>query len=296
MSLIDNLKNIFKKEQTENPQYLDVVDKREKYQFSGLGYPRNKSLYDRRKSSKKQQNQFLGFIPRSKSYKRLDYSLMETKTSEQLLKILMDNHPDVSFAVWEFMRIGSSNFNVTAYKIRERGEKGQIEENKDAQYVLDEYIRNLKNPPITEFYQHGNSLEKIVDKMIQFCIIHGAVSCEIGFKDKDKLGDLFIVDPSSISFATTEKDGRIIPYQYQLNKGYVPLDIPSFIYEGLDEYGDNPYGRAPFQAVISTIFFQLQVLQDLRAVVHSQGYPRIDIKVLEETLMNNAPPQVRTHP
>jgi hypothetical protein len=37
-------------------------------------------------------------------------------------------------------------------------------------------------------------------------------------------------------------------------------------------------------------------LQDLKAIVHKQGYPRIDITILEEIIIKNAPPQIRTDP
>lgn len=291
MGLFDTIKNRLGFS-TSKP--VKEIEANTHYEPIGFGINRFKGSNKRRSSNN--DISFYSFIPRSRQYKRLDYKVMENKRTEDLLKILMDNHPDVSFALWEFLRLGMSGYKVKAYKVKQRKGKGDLEENKKAQVFIDEYIRDLANPPATEFYKHNNSLDKVVGKLLQFCVLYGASSVELGLTKSGEIGDIFVVNPSTIDFGTNKKDNRIIPFQFQLGKGYIPLDIPSFFYEGLDEFGDEPYGRAPFQAVISTVFFQMQVLQDLRAVVHSQGYPRIDIQIIEEALMAHAPPQVRTHP
>jgi hypothetical protein len=44
------------------------------------------------------------------------------------------------------------------------------------------------------------------------------------------------------------------------------------------------------------VWFDISVITDLRKVIHNQGWPRIDIKILEETLVNNAPPGLKNDP
>lgn len=41
---------------------------------------------------------------------------------------------------------------------------------------------------------------------------------------------------------------------------------------------DDPYG--PILPVLQAVFFYLQVLQDLKAIVHNQGYPRLEMKLM----------------
>ena len=43
------------------------------------------------------------------------------------------------------------------------------------------------------------------------------------------------------------------------------------------------------------VLFQLQVLNDIKAVVHNQGYPRLDIMIIEEVLLRRMPISIRNN-
>jgi hypothetical protein len=75
----------------------------------------------------------------------------------------------------------------------------------------------------------------------------------------------------------------------------VSLDLPTVFIECLDEKIDDPYGRSPIMSALNIIVFQLQVLNDLKAVVHNHGYPRIDIKIVEEVLLKRMPVAIRNN-
>jgi hypothetical protein len=87
-------------------------------------------------------------------------------------------------------------------------------------------------------------------------------------------------------------NGRYIPTQ---DNDKVVLDIPTFVYEGIDEKVDDPYGRSPIYSALSMVLFQLQVLNDIKAVVHNQGYPRLDLVVIEEVLLRRMPISIRNN-
>ncbi|WP_440109416.1 hypothetical protein [Paenibacillus sp. QZ-Y1] len=77
---------------------------------------------------------------------------------------------------------------------------------------------------------------------------------------------------------------------------YKKIDTPIFIYEEFDPNIDDRYGRTPILPVLQAVFFHIQVLQDLKAVVHNQGYPRLDISVVEEVLLKNMSNQNKNNP
>lgn len=108
--------------------------------------------------------------------------------------------------------------------------------------------------------------------------------------DKTGVGFLAPVDPGTIDFKF-EQD-RFVPYQ---NDGKLSLDIPTFLYEGLDSFVDDPYGRSPLLGAINMVMFQLQILADIKAVVHNQGYPRFDIQIVEEVLLQRMPIGIRNN-
>jgi hypothetical protein len=77
---------------------------------------------------------------------------------------------------------------------------------------------------------------------------------------------------------------------------YKKIDTPTFIYEEFGPMVDDPYGRTPMLPVLQVVFFHLQVLADLKAVVHNQGYPRLDISMLEEIMLKNMPNNLKNNP
>jgi hypothetical protein len=77
---------------------------------------------------------------------------------------------------------------------------------------------------------------------------------------------------------------------------YKEIDTPTFIYEELDPLVDDPYGRTPILPVLQIVFFHLQVMQDLKAVVHNQGYPRMDISILEDVMLKSIPRNIAGDP
>lgn len=99
---------------------------------------------------------------------------------------------------------------------------------------------------------------------------------------------------------------RLTPWQYVKNPKLKPgeewfgqykkINTPTFIYEEFDPMVDHPYGRTPILPVLQVVFFHLQVLQDLKAVVHNQGYPRLDISMLENIVLKNIPAQYKNNP
>jgi hypothetical protein len=118
--------------------------------------------------------------------------------------------------------------------------------------------------------------------------------------------DIVPVDPSLIWFRRDPETNRLVPWQYvknpRMQQGetwfgqYKQIDTPTFIYEELDPMVDDPYGRTPILPVLRVVFFHLQVLQDLKAVVHNQGYPRMDVSMLEEVMLKNMPAQYKVNP
>lgn len=255
----------------ESPEYSQVND------FGGA----------RQTIPKFSQNGGGGMGALSKKTQR-DLGLDERKFSNysipDLLDVLTDAHPDVSFALWNFMRIANSGYTINVRKLGNGKEWTQAEKD------LNELIDRLKFPNVLRF-EKSRSLDRVIIQMIHSAVVRGAVAGELVLTPAQN-DVVFIspVDPSTIDFKF--EGDRYIPYQ---NQEKLKLDIPTFFYEGLDERIDDPYGRSPLMSAISTVLFQLQILNDLKAVIHNQGYPRLDIRVIEEVLLKRMPMTIRNN-
>lgn len=230
----------------------------------------------------------------------IDMTKLQNYTADELLELLISTHPDVSFALYNYLRMGDTPLTLTA-------KKADGDADKRGQKLLDELKAMLNTPLPSPGYQHGRSLDKLDTIQRMMIMVRGACAGEVVLNDRcTDVVDIVPVDPSTIWFRREAGTGRLVPWQYVRNPlplvgeewfgNYKKIDTPTFIYEEFDPMVDDPYGRTPMLPVLQVVFFHMQVLQDLKAVVHNQGYPRLDISMLEEVLIKNMPNNIKNDP
>jgi hypothetical protein len=230
----------------------------------------------------------------------IDLTNLQSYTAEELLELLISVHPDVSHALYTYLRMGDTGLTFTA-------KKANGNDDKSGQRTLDEIKAMLNTSMASPGYQHGRSLDKLDTVQRMMVMVRGACAGEVVLNDRcNEVVDIVPVDPSLIWFKRDPDTNRLVPWQYvknpRMRQGetwfgqYKRIDTPTFIYEELDPMVDDPYGRTPYLPVLQVVFFHLQVLQDLKAVVHNQGYPRMDVSMMEEVMLKNMPPAMKTDP
>ncbi|KAF6574986.1 hypothetical protein JDW19_04030 [Paenibacillus polymyxa] len=230
----------------------------------------------------------------------IDLTKLQSYTAEELLELLISVHPDVSYALYTYLRMGDTELTFTAKKLNGNVDKG-------GQRVLDELKAMLNTPLPSTGYQHGRSLNKLDTIQRMMIMVRGACAGEIVLNERcNDVIDIVPVDPALIWFRREPETNRLIPWQYVKNPrrnpneewfgNYKKIDTPTFIFEEFDPMVDDPYGRTPMLPVLQVVFFHLQVLADLKAVVHNQGYPRLDISMLEEIMLKNMPNNLKSNP
>lgn len=286
MKFTDRIKNLFTRRvskipffvnrrilnETYSSEYYSGVEKLERElpaDTFGGGVRKTKGLED-------------GSVVRYGKYVKLDESMFKRYSPRKLLELLKHNHPDVSQAVWNFKIIGNSGYKIRVTKLD--GES----EHSSGQKLIDDFIRKL-NFYSSNGFEKSKNLDKIIEQLYDSALVRGAVSLEM-VMDSAYQDVLYLapVDPDTIEFKV--ENGRLIPYQDN-----VKLDIPTFFHEGLDETETDPYGASPFLSVIQTLAFHQQVLEDIKAVIHNQGYGKYDIKIIEEVLLKRMPIQIRNN-
>lgn len=278
MALFDKVRNFVKNGITINTYARNTTDNREP-PAPDLGGTR-KSL-----SSNEIGGGLFGALPkRARSELGLDDRRLRTYDVFELIDILTDAHPDLSYALWNFLRLGNSGFSYSVKKV------GSDKDYPQGKREIDEFLAKLKIPNLSGF-ERSKGITKLIDQMILLAITRGAIAGELVLTpDLSEVVRLALVDPATIDFQLI--NGRYIPTQ---DNGRIVLDIPTFAYEGIDERVDDPYGRSPIFSALSIVLFQLQVLNDIKAVVHNQGYPRLDLMIIEEVLLKRMPLSIRNN-
>ena len=118
----------------------------------------------------------------------------------------------------------------------------------------------------------------------------GAQAVEVEVNDeRTDIIDVHPVIPQTIEWELEERNGRqvYIPYQQGQAGKKVSLEPgkANFFWVPTDPEIDDPRGNLVMAPVLQSIDFQLQIMNDLQAVLHRQGWPRNDIEIVMERMM-----------
>jgi len=207
----------------------------------------------------------------------------ETTAIEYLKKV----NPDVSMAVWNFVRLANQGHDMHFYSL----------DGKTRRSDLDDRWRDFASR-VNEISNSG--LDGLIDQLHYSSFLLGAmgVEAEVTIKRND-IYDIYPVKPQTIEWEIKEINGRKtwVPYQYNdFKKVYLDKEHANFFWVPADPDIGDPRGTLNLSPVLQAIDFQMQILQDLQAVLHHQGYPKNDISISTEKLMQTCPPHIKNDP
>jgi hypothetical protein len=209
-------------------------------------------------------------------------SISDEATAIEFLKKV---NPDVSMAVWNFVRLANQGNEMQFYtpgKTRAR------------MTFLDNEWRDFA-ARINEISNSG--LDGLIDQFHYSSFLLGAQGCEVEVtEDRNDIYDVYPVKPQTIKWELLEIDGRKtwVPYQYVgMKKVYLDKKHANFFWVPADPDIGDPRGTLQLTPVLQAIDFQMQILQDLQAVLHHQGWPRDDYEISLERMLAMCPAHIK---
>ena len=225
------------------------------------------------------------------------HGLQRDEGTLEAVKLIRDLDPQASHAVWNFLRLTNPGFDFKAYTFAQDG--SETEEAGEAQSLLDDLARWIGR-------EYGGGLDQLHNVLALQLLTHGANCLEVTLRTPTEIDDWYPVDPSLISFRTQEQDDGTFTMemgQYQSHMGpdsetgdFLAFNPEQVIYQPLDPDTGDPYGRPPLVAAISELLAASQLVTDVRAMGHNQGFPRLDVKVLWTAIQAAAPQNIKDDP
>lgn len=213
-----------------------------------------------------------------------------SQDSRDLLKDLFKFDPDVSATVGAFLTIANTQPIFEVYTM-----EGELD--REGIKGLNQVILGLTSRVdySTGFLLKPN-LQQIAEQLRYMILLRGGIGAELVF-------DKFLV-PSEVRHVdlATVNWYEAAPGQYKPEQeppeanDAIDLDIPNFF---VKYYRQNPseiYSESPFVSAINTIAARQQVVNDLYRIMQKTGYPRMEVTVMEEVLLKNAPAELKTKP
>lgn len=221
-----------------------------------------------------------------RGYHRMDLaSYRYSSDADSMLKLLSKIDPDVSAGIWNFLRLADSG--VKAIGVDEAGRP-----NSQVQEQVDVLLRRIGGEDDYKNWKIRKDLPQLASQLLKYVLLRGACSSELVLGADRRALRAEVVDPVTVKFLHPAKD-KFIPYQTDENGRDVKLDIPTFFWSVLDPDAGSPYETPPFLPVLQSVLFNLSLLQDLERIVKRVAFPRISVKILEDTLKKHAPPMVQ---
>lgn len=198
----------------------------------------------------------------------LDAETLSRHSPARLMELLADLSPDVSRALWDFLRLFNPGWEAKALK------PGSDEIDKAGQDALDGVLATLKR-------LYG-SCDVVWGRLALGAFLRGAFVGELVLDANGiEAVDLATPDPFALRFRKRQDELRGIVWQLcQWQEGeLVDLDRITIQYVPVDPFPSSPYGRPIAAPALFTSLFALGLLHDLRRVVAQQGYPRLDLEI-----------------
>lgn len=209
----------------------------------------------------------------------------------RLLRSVRDFNPDVSKAMDNIVTLANPGYTLKVYK-----NTGSIDEpkpDKIGQRIVDEFAARCFGEysgaydelPTGSAVNNYSGLNSLINMCHLVSFTQGAFAAEVQLTpDLNDIIDVFPVDPQIIDF---QRDENHVWYPFVTNDPERRrLNPHLFRYIPKDPDVDQPGGRSPLMAAVDIVMFQQQVMRDLQAVAHQSNQPRLDVKVVEQTVNN----------
>ncbi len=210
-------------------------------------------------------------------------------TSQELLVQVVESDPDASSALNAYLTVADVMPTVKVFD-----PDGQLD--REGHKVVNQILQLLEvRQDYSKGFQLKPSLRTIAEELRYMLLVRGGISVEAVYGPMLELTEMRVIDVGSLRWVE-KSPGLLVPYQDVGSGDPMPLDIPTLF---VNFYRKSPLSRYPvgaFVSAINTIAARQQVINDLYRIMQLNGYPRIDIKLVEEIIIKNAPADVRSDP
>lgn len=215
------------------------------------------------------------------------FNTRQANDSTVLMRSLFKNDPDVSAAVNAYLTVADSEpwFIV-------RDKEGNIDrEGQKAVHTILQSLFTRSDYTKPNPFEYRPSMRALFSEMRHMALLRGAIAAEL-LLDKSLLPvGIRQVDAQTLEW--TEKKPGAYSIEQVVGGERIKLDFPSFIVTFFRRDPLSVYSSSFFVSSINTVAARQQVINDLYRIMRQTGFPRIEVKVLEEVLRKNAPAEAK---
>lgn len=210
-------------------------------------------------------------------------SLRAGITTKSTIRDLSKVSPDLSASNWAYQRlVVTRGFKAVAYN-----QDGTI--NPEATNLVQQLLARFNF--LTDYaagFSGTASIHSVAESLTLELRTYGACSLELVL-DKARLPNRLV--PISTTQLTFMEDGSGSVYPVQKSAaGEIPLDIPTFFYESMDQDLLTAYSDSPMEAALQAVLADTEFTNDVRRVIKRALHPRLDVSIDYDKFRKTVPP------
>lgn len=212
----------------------------------------------------------------------LDANTLEYMSPAELTVMLADLSPDVSKALWDWIRFCNPGWECYAMR------PGTQEQDPRGQALLDAFLAGLHGP----YTNTEAGADVTFGMMFATMFLRGACLIELVLDQRGRLPlNLALPDPVYARLRLVKDPALGEGYELGQYQGgvWVPFTRPTIAYIPVDPLVMQPYGRPVAGSSLNTVIFLVAIMNDLRRVIQQQGWPRLDLSIDFEKMMAMMP-------
>ncbi len=198
--------------------------------------------------------------------------------------------PDLSAAVWSYMRIGLPQKFMAVAKNPDNTF------NREATLLVQQLITRFDLLPdyATDGFTGPQSIRATSESLARELIMFGSCSGEVVL-GRDRLPKrIQPISVTQIQFVA-DKDKTLRPIQ-KIGSEEISLDSPTFLYVALDQDLLEPYSSSPIESAIRPVIYSESFSNTITRLVDKVIHPRQHVSISEEAVRRNLSPDAQMDP
>lgn len=216
-------------------------------------------------------------------------SLRNGTSTKSTIHDLAQVSPDLSAAVTAYLRlVVTKEFTAVGYNL-----DGTI--NPDATALAQQLISRFNYlTDYTDGFSGVSSIHSLAESLAKELRLYGSCSMELVLDKARVPNRLQPISTTQIDF-WEDDSGYTFPVQ-KINGREIPLDVPTFFYEALDQDLLVAYSDSPMEAALTATLADAEFTNDVRRVIKRALHPRLNVSIDTDKFRKSVPLDIAADP
>lgn len=198
------------------------------------------------------------------------------------IETIIEETPDGKQAYNSYLRLANQGITIELY-------------NRNTNRRVKKYDAEVRDFCASLGVNNSAGLDGMLDQLHGSSVARGGMACEVVVNsDGTDIEDVLFIDPATfVEYKWIESEHRYAIYQQRDDFKKIDLYEGNFFYVPHQPKVGRPDGTLQFLPAVITMTQFYQLFADSMRILNRIGYPRYDVSIDEEKLLNSLPPNMK---